>query len=205
MSTINLSELSDLVGFADPSSGKLTTDGAQNAIVIVGQLPDGRAFVLDEWAERASTDTLTRQIFTFNARWKCKRFGVDATGQQHLYFDMLCKEGTLRRERIALMPREFTVAEGSKQFRITTTIQHWMHNGLLFVNRTCKVLLRQLERYPTGILCDVVDALAGALSLLRDPLASRAKLSYDPNYDEEERFRKQGRNDPRYAGFSRSR
>jgi predicted phage terminase large subunit-like protein len=204
MNSIKLSELTDLVGFCDPSSGKTNVpDGADNAIVIVGQTIDGRTFALDEWVERAATDTITRRILEYNARWRCKRFGVDATGQQHLYFDMLSREASLRRERIALIPREFTVAEGSKQFRITTTIQRWMHNGLLFVGRNCTTLLRQLERYPTGMKCDAVDALAGALSLLRDPLASQAKLEYDTEYDEEQRFRNAVRKDPRYGAFKR--
>lgn len=204
MNTVSLSELIDLVGFCDPSSGKTNVpDGADNAIVIVGQMSDGRTFVLDEWVERAATDTITRQILAYNAKWRCKRFGVDATGQQHLYFDMLSREASLRRERIALVPREFTVAEGSKQFRLTTIIQRWMHNGLLFVNRSCTVLMRQLERYPSGMKCDAVDALAGALSLLRDPLASQAKLEYDADYDEEQRFRNAARKDPRYGAFKR--
>src|SRR5208337_3397894 len=187
---------------ADPSSGKLTTSGAQNAIVVVGQLDDGRAFVVDEWAERCSSDVLTEKIFMYNRRWKTKRFGIDSTGQQNLYFQAVNKEANLRRERICLVPVEFKSNE-QKEFRITVNVQRWMHNGLLFVSEHCKKLLRQLEVYPTGTLCDLADALAAALGLLRDPLASRAKLAYDPDYDENARFLKNVRKDERYIPFRR--
>lgn len=200
--TLSIGEFVDSVGFADLASGKLTA-GAQHAIVVVRQLADGRAFVFDEWANRTSTEVLTENIFRLNSHWRPRCFGIDATGQQHLYFDMLSREAALRRERISLVAREFTVAEGSKEFRLTTIISRWMHNGLLFINQTCKQLLHQLSIYPTGTLVDLVDALAGALSLLRDPLTGHGKLVYDPAYDETARWQRTLRNDRRlFPGYN---
>lgn len=128
---------------------------------------------------------------------------MDATGTQRLYFDMVVKEAVTRKERISLIPREFTVSEGSKEFRLTTIVQRFMHNGLLFIDRKCTTLIRQLTKYPTGTHTDAVDALAGLLSLLRDPMASRARLQYDPDYDETLRWRKAIRDDNRYAPFAK--
>jgi predicted phage terminase large subunit-like protein len=202
LETINKAEFSDIVGMCDPASGKLTKEGCQSAIVIVAQIPDGRAFALAEWADKCATDVITRNIFLMNRMWRCHRFGIDSTGQQNLYFQDVVKEANIRRERIALVPREMPSTE-NKEFRLTSTIQRWMHNGLLYVNESCPMLYRQLERYPTGFMVDLVDALSECLRMLRDPLANRGKLEYDPIYNEETRWQNQFRGDPRYGGFSR--
>ena len=202
MKSFSQKEFIDVVGMADPNSGKILETNCQNAIVVVGQNDEGCAFVLSEWAARCATDELTRQIFLYNRQWACHRFGVDSTGQQNLYFQQLIREANIRRERIALVPRQMPSTE-KKEFRLTTTIQHWMHNGLLFINDDCPLLLKQLERFPTGQLVDLVDALAECLRMLRDPMAARQRLEYDPSYDETERWKKAIRNDGRYNGMSR--
>lgn len=184
---IKVADFRDIIGMADPASGKLTAGGAQHAIVIVGQAEDGKAFMLDEWAERTSSDVLVRQIFTLNSRWRCRRFGLESVGQQNLFFQSTVREADMRRERIALVPIDQPTTQ-DKEFRITSTIQKWCHNGLLFVNETCTGTLRQLERYPAGLLCDLVDALASALNMLRDPFANKRGLLYDPDYDEMARY-----------------
>ena len=184
---VKVNEFRDILGMCDPASGKLTSGGAQHAIVIVGQSEDGKAFVLDEWAERTDSTILVREMFRLNNVWRCRRFGLESVGQQNLFFQSTVREADMRRERIALVPIDQPTTQ-DKEFRITSTIQKWMHNGLLYVNENCKTCLRQLERYPTGLLCDVVDALASALNMLRDPFASKRGLQYDSEYDEMERY-----------------
>jgi predicted phage terminase large subunit-like protein len=202
LASLSIKELIDLVGFVDPASGKTSVLGCQNAIAIVGQDEEGRAFVLDEYAERTSSDTLNLEVFRLNKMWLCKRFGVEASAQQYLYYEAILREANMRRERIQLIPIEQPTNQ-TKEWRITTTIQEWMHNGMLFVDRRCIGLKKQLEVYPNGQLCDLVDALASALRMLRSPFASRMRLSYDDRYDDDARWREKVRRDRRYEPFSR--
>ena len=69
----------------------------------------------------------------------------------------------------------------TKEFRITTEIQLWLHNGLLYINKDAVELKKELEEYPRGQTCDIVDALASALHMLRNPFASPKGLSYEFN------------------------
>lgn len=202
METTRLSKLIDVVGFVDPASGKTSTPGCQNAIVIVGQDEAGRAFALAEYAERSSSDILNLKVFEMNRKWRCHRFGVEASAQQMLYYQAILREANIRQERIRLLPVEQPTNQ-TKEWRITTTVQEWMHNGMLFVADDCIELRKQLKNYPNGVLCDVVDALASALRLLRNPFATRRRLDYDDLYSDEARWRKDTRRDRRYDRFSR--
>lgn len=200
MATLSVKELIDIVGFVDPASGKTSTPGCENAIVIVGQDEEGRAYVLDEYGARESSDTLNLRVFQMNSVWHCKRFGIEASAQQYLYYEAILREANIRHERIALVPIEQPTNQ-VKEWRITTTIQEWMHNGMLYVDRRCVQLKKQLEVYPTGQLVDIVDALASALRMLRNPFTTKQSLAYDERYDDYQRWHKSARRDPRYAGF----
>ncbi len=176
-----LSGLADIVGFADPASGRLTTAGARSAIIILGQDGEtGRAFQLDEWAKRCSTDELTDKIFEMQGKWRCQRFGVESSAQQSLYVDSLIREANIRKLRIAIVPINQPTNQ-TKEFRITSTLQRWIHPGLLFINKNCKETIKEVSRYPytqDGV-CDVADALASACIMLRDPYANRRKVRVD--------------------------
>lgn len=168
--TIHKSALVDLVAFADPASGETSRPGCQMAIVVVGQHPEGMAFVLDEWADRTSVDVLDNKIFEIHKKWRTRRFGIESSAQQNLWAQELITVANARRERIVLVPVDQPTNQ-TKEWRITTTITHWMHNGMLYVAEGCVQLLHQLRVYPGGTgPIDLVDALASALRMLRDPL-----------------------------------
>lgn len=172
METLNLASAMDIVGFADPASGKTSTPGCENAIVIVAQHPNGTAFAIAEWAERTSSNELNAKIFELNRRYRCRRFGAESSAQQNLWYEALVREAIARHERILLVPVEQPTNQ-TKEWRITTTIQEWMHNGLLYIADSCPALRHQLRVYPGGNLVDLADALASALRLLRNPLVKR--------------------------------
>lgn len=178
---IAISTLSEIVAFADPASGRPAssgTDRARSAIVVVGQHDEGHAFVLDAWAARVATDTLTDQIFQTYEKWKqISRFGVEASAQQGLYVDGIIREAKTRRKRIPLMPI-MQPTNQTKEFRITTIVQRWLHNGLLYINEALEDLIKELRNYPRGQTCDIVDALASCLYLLRDPFGGGGKVHY---------------------------
>jgi predicted phage terminase large subunit-like protein len=177
---ITLSALSEIVSFADPASGRLASTGvarARTAIVTVGQSHEGHAFVIDAWADRVTTDAITDKIFEIQDRWKANRFGIEASAQQTLYVDAVIREANLRRKRIAIVPIAQPTTQ-TKEFRITTIVQKWLHNGLIYFNETLNDLMREMRDYPEGRTCDIVDALASALYMLPDPFASRNKISY---------------------------
>lgn len=167
---IHLSSLIDIVAFADPASGKTSEVGCENAIVVVGQHPRGMALVLDEWSERTSSNELNAKIFEMHAKWKTRRFGCESSAQQNLWYEALVREALAKRMRIMLIPVEQPTNE-TKEWRITTTIQEWMHNGMLYVASHLTKLKERLRVYPGALgAIDDVDALASALRMLRNPL-----------------------------------
>jgi hypothetical protein len=180
MEKIPISHMIDGVGFADPASGRVTRANCRSAIVVVMQSEQGTAFVVDSWAERCHTTTLTEKIFAINRKWQpyLRRFGIEASAQQGLYVDQVIREANLLREPISVVP-VMQPTNQTKEFRVTVTIQRWLHNDLLYIPAAHTDLRRELEAYPLGATCDLVDALASALNMLRDPLATRQKLSYN--------------------------
>jgi len=67
----------------------------------------------------------------------------------------------------------------TKEFRITTEVQKWLHNGLLYLNESCVEAKKEIEQYPKGQTCDIVDAIASALHMLRDPFSNPHGLIYE--------------------------
>ena len=169
MEVLNLAQAIDVVGFCDPASGKTSTPGCQNAIVVVAQNARGIAFAVDEWADRTSSNEMNAKIFEMNRKWRCRRFGAESSAQQNLWYEALVREALARHERIILIPVEQPTNQ-TKEWRVTTTIQEWMHNGFLYIADSCPQLRHQLTVYPGGQLVDLADALASALRMFANPL-----------------------------------
>ena len=194
---ITIASLSEVVAFCDPASGKTGSSGkarCRTAIVVVGQNVEGRAFVLDAVADRWPTDVITETIYQKQRQWGPRRFGVESSAQQSLYVDQVIREAGMRHIRIAIHPIEQPTNQ-VKQFRITSQIQKWLHNGLLYINETLSELTREMTRYPNGETCDIVDALASALGMLPDPFSSRKGLVYESDGPKMSNFDKRFQSD----------
>lgn len=115
-----------------------------------------------------------------NDEWHPNRFGIDATGQQSLYADTLIRDAQTQRKRILIVPMSMPTTE-TKEFRITTEVQKWLHSGLLYINESCTEAIKEIKAYPKGKTCDIVDALASALHMLKDPFACDS-VSYEVSH-----------------------
>jgi muconolactone delta-isomerase len=165
-------ELTDLVivSFCDPSAGKKGTErlkrtSARSAIVTVGLDYLTRVFVLEAWADRCSTETLTKQLFATHERFPTMRiFGMEANAMQSLYADSVLLEARAKHKRIPFTPvTQPTKIE--KHWRIRTTLQPVIANGRLFLQPDQHELQAELSSFPMTPVVDIVDALASAINI----------------------------------------
>ena len=161
----------EIVAACDPAGGKPTADGARSSILVLGRHKEtDQRFVLDYWAQRCYTDTLTDQIFRLASKWKPRRFGVEAIAQQRLYLDSIIREGRERGVRTLFVPTN-TSTRVHKERKILDTIAVELSKRRLFVQAGHHDLLEELEGYPTSATCDIIDTLAMAIALLA-PMSS---------------------------------
>src|SRR5271154_6359960 len=127
------------VAFADPSKGKThkETDQSRSAVVVLGQDEYERMFVLHAFAEQCPTSTFIEQIVLAWRMWRPKGFGVDTTGPQQPFYDMLQLETRRRGMRIPFVPVTF---HGEKITRIEDIIEPALNDGRLFVHPNATAL-----------------------------------------------------------------
>lgn len=160
------------VAYADPSGGKMRGAGhSRSAIVVLGMDGLERIFILHSWATFCPTSDLVYNIFKHNDRWQPVIFGIDATGPQGPFVDMLRAEHKRREAeqgRIIHFPLRPVSLHSDKQFSIETTIQPVAANGRLFrpMEMYCKELKAEWQSFPTGQYRDCLDALACCIRLL---------------------------------------
>ena len=181
MIQIGIGSFVDIVGFTDPASGKIAsnkTQRAQTAHIVGGQDRDGKAFIFEALGHQVSTDQIVQTLFELNRKYGCTRWGIESSAQQNLWVDSTIREAVTRREPIRIVAFE-QPSSATKEFRITSIVQHWLHNGFLYVAEDLTDLRTQIEKYPHTKLCDIVDAMASFLCMLRDPFTSKRGLVYD--------------------------
>lgn len=154
--------------FLDPSGGKNQTIkrvAARSAIVIVQECLKDSLLVTEAWAAKCSTDELTERVFDYNRLYRPRLFGVESNAMQSLYVDSLLRESRQKGFTIPLVPwRQPTNIE--KDFRIRTTLQPWLSHGKLIMRDTLLELKNELLAFPTGMLKDLVDALASVVAMV---------------------------------------
>ncbi len=162
-----VSSLADIVSFCDPAGGKQTVKKtrARTAVVTVGQDWLQRIFVLNTWAERASTDRIIENIFRINIQFRPIIFGIEENGLASLFGGSLRREARFTNQRLNLqgVPQSNKI---DKYFRNRSILQPIIAQGRLFVQDSQVELLAELRSHPMGQTVDLVDALASACSLL---------------------------------------
>ena len=159
-----------LVAWLDPAGG--TNLAAKNqygrsraSIVVIGQDSVERIFILKAWAKRCPPDQLVHETFETQREFLPATFGVDASGPQLMFAQMLRKEARERGIRINLRP---TPLRMDKTFSIETTLQPVVNQGRLFrpPEPECAYLKGEFNSFPGGPYQDIMDALACAVRLL---------------------------------------
>lgn len=178
MTEVPVANLADIVTFCDPAGGKQTVkkSRARTAIVTVGQDWMQRIFVLDTWAERASTDRIIENIFRINIGFKPVTFGIEENGLASLFGGSLRREARFTQQKINLIgvPQSNKI---DKFFRNRSILQPILAQGRLFCQENQVELLHELRAHPMGQTVDLVDALASACSLLPKRTAPAIKTA----------------------------
>lgn len=166
----------DRVAFLDPASGKAKTRKVQarSAIVVLGQDPYHRIFVLDAWAGHVPVPTLVEKIFAINETFRPRVFGGEADALQTLFQEAIRLIANDRNVKLPLQPITHSTRI-EKEFRIRTTLQPVIAEGRLILRADQQELLAELEGFPVFQTVDLVDALASGIDLLPNKTLRKQK------------------------------
>jgi predicted phage terminase large subunit-like protein len=133
--------------------------------MVIGQDDLERVFILDNFIQRIAPDKLIDKIFDMQTKWNPAVFGIDSSGPQLEFAQMVQKEA---RERGIRIPLRLVAQRQEKTFSIETTIQPLSSAGRLFrpSENECRTLKDETTSFPDGMYRDGLDALANAIKLL---------------------------------------
>ncbi len=148
---------------------KLTS---RNAIVVAGADPQGRRFVLDEYAERSDQGTLVKKMAEIWRKWEpygLYKIGIESYGYQGalkpLAEEIWKNEST--QPNLELLPRD---TEQSKTTRIRGGYA-FFREGKAYSHRSFPAFNEEYLSFPYGKTKDVGDAWAWCMHLLDVPEA----------------------------------
>jgi hypothetical protein len=156
--------------YIDPASGRKEAKrpGARSALVVACYAPPAFILVLHTWAARASTTEITDQVFLVNQLYNPAQIALETAGQQYLLYSHIVDEAVRRGIRLPLVEgKQYT--EDAKDARIKETIQPLSTQGRLCFQSHQTMLRDELADFPRGATKDLLDALAGCISLIPKP------------------------------------
>lgn len=158
----------------DPASGKkrqaVKSVRARSAIVVVGQTPDSRIWVLESWADRVGTNEIVKKFVDMCEKWLPMVAAFEDMGQQTLLEDPIMQEAETRGLTIPLSPMSVPT-KVDKNWRIRTTLQPIIGAGRLMLSRDDIELRNEITNFPMSTVKDMIDALASACALVPPPAA----------------------------------
>jgi predicted phage terminase large subunit-like protein len=160
----------DRVITCDPNSGSKTAPD-QAAIVVSGQAPDEKAFVLKTYARRDDPSEYVDAIFELAMRWRPRVVGIEQAGQQNTIHHF---EKKMKREGVYFNVVPLKHMNRVKEERIRTSLEPIIASQELFVLHSQTELIEQLKNYPDVANDDVVDALAYAVEHWRPGIKAEA-------------------------------
>jgi len=169
------------VAWCDPAGGVntlLTNAGTRSraSIVVIGQDDLERIFILDTWAKRLPPDQLIAKMFETQFKWQPAIFGMDASGPQLQFAQIVKKEARDRNIRWNLR----AVAERVDKITfIETILQPVVAQGRLLrseIEHEVADLKAEWQSFPSGAYRDIMDALARAVWLLPSSLPAHQRL-----------------------------
>lgn len=164
-----------IAGFLDPALGRGAGErgraarGDFAALAVVGASGDGRFFLLELWAKRATPTAQISAAFDFHERWGFQCFGVEGNCFQELLRHPLEEERERRRAegRAFDLPVEMIQHRRNKMERIAS-LEPMISNGwLAFSEGLDEEFWCEFEAFPGGDHDDALDALEGAIDLAR--------------------------------------
>ena len=155
-------------------------------MVCLGQDEYEREFLLHSFAGQVPTSLFIEEIVKCWRMWRPRAFGVDTTGPQQPFYDMLTMETRRRGMKIPFVPITF---HGDKVTRIEDMLEPSLSDGRLFVHPNAAAAHEEGKEFPTGFL-DTLDCMAAAKRML--PKRPNAQTKVVGREREIEALRRQG-------------
>lgn len=177
MAALDINEVNPRYLWLDPASGKTGNRQirglrARSAIVVVGSTSDSKIWVLETWADRVGTNTIVDKFIDICSRWRPIVAAYEDMAQQSLLADPIQSKAEEIGMYVPLSP--ITVnTKVDKNWRIRNTLQPVIGAGRLMIGGHLDDLRNELMNFPMSAVRDLVDALAGAVSLVPPPAASQ--------------------------------
>ena len=177
MATIRVDEINPRYLWLDPASGKIGNRSirgvrARSAIVVVGSTSDSKIWVLETWADRVGSNTIVDKFIEICMRWNPIVAAFEDMAQQSLLADPIMTKAEENNIVVPLSPVSVNTRV-DKNWRIRTTLQPAIGAGRLMIGEDHDDLKNELMNFPMSSVRDLVDALAGAVSIVPPPAANQ--------------------------------
>lgn len=151
-----------IYGFWDLALGK-NSRSDYNAVIILGRDSlTGTMYILESWAEKIPLHKAKQKVKEIIKKWKPKVFGVETVQMQYDIYrqlkEELYKEGVYYTRLLPVLPK------GKKEDRIEQ-LEPLVESGYLRFNKAHRLLIEQMELFPSCDHDDCVDALASAVEI----------------------------------------
>ena len=151
-------------GFWDIALGK-NDRSDYNAIITLGRdRRTGILYIIDAWASQCPAHIALDKAFQLCCQYNYRTFGVETVQAQYDFYRQL-KE---RAQGVSLYGTKFVPVQPrtKKETRIEM-LEPLVENGTLRFRKQHRLLIEQMEQFPSGDHDDLPDALSGAADLCR--------------------------------------
>lgn len=152
-------------GFLDPGGfaekAKMTKGDSRTAVLIGGQ-PYGTPYKIVRWATAfrlKDPDKMMDELFRAHTLVKPIVWRQEIWGQQEYILKDVKLESKKRGIPLTIVPFDHDNTKDAKDRAILGLIQP-MFNGEIFIHRSFKDLIAEVQEYPNGITKDLIDMLA---------------------------------------------
>lgn len=154
----------DYYAFWDIATGQSKRTDYNAIVTIARNRVTGAMFIVDAWAKKCRINEAQDMVVEKILQYGHKLFGIETIGVGHDQYNQV--KSRLQREQIyntRLKPIA-SHSEKNKEKRIEN-LQPLVESGFLRFKEGHKLLIQQLEDFPTANHDDLPDALAGAVNL----------------------------------------
>ncbi|MEN2464919.1 phage terminase large subunit [Ornithinibacillus sp. JPR2-1] len=154
----------DYYGFWDVATGKSKRTDYNAIVTIARNRVTGAMFIVDAWAKKCPIKEAQDMVIKKIEQFGHKMFGVETIGVGHDQYNQI--KSRLMKERIygTIIKAVSSHSEKNKEKRIEN-MEPLVESGFLRFRKQHKLLISQLEEFPTASHDDLPDALAGAVNL----------------------------------------
>lgn len=154
----------DYYGFWDIATGQSRRTDYNAIVTIARNRVTGAIYVIDAWAKKCKIHEAQDMVIEKVLQYKHKIFGIETIGIGHDQYNQV-KAKLQSKSIYHTRPRGISSHnERNKKERIEN-LEPLVESGFLRFKKQHRLLIQQLEDFPTATFDDLPDALAGAVNL----------------------------------------